>query len=53
MPVEYQGFVGIATARILVFVEPCSRESILKIFISHKFFAICLHNSDILPTFAS
>ena len=53
MPLERQGFVGVATARILVFVEPCSLESILKIFIFHKFFAICLHNSDILPNFAA
>jgi hypothetical protein len=52
MTVERQGFVGVAAARILVFVEPRSRESILEIFIFHKFFAICLHNSDILPTFA-
>ena len=53
MPIECQGFVDIATARILVFVEPCSRKSILKIFIFHNFFAICLHNSDILPIFAA
>lgn len=32
MPVERQGFIGIATARILVLIEPCNRKSILKIF---------------------
>ena len=44
MPVERQRFVGVASARILVLVEPCSRKSILKIFIFHNFFVICLHN---------
>jgi hypothetical protein len=51
--VERQGFIGVAAARILVFVESSSRKSILEIFIFHKFFAICLHNSDILLTFAT
>lgn len=27
-----KGFVGVAAARVFVFIEPCSRESILEIF---------------------
>jgi hypothetical protein len=38
MSIERQGFVGVAAARVFVFIEPCSRESILEIFIFLKIF---------------
>ena len=53
MSIERQGFVGVAAARVFVFIEPCSRESILEIFIFHKNIAFYLRSSDILPTFAA
>lgn len=38
MSIERHGFVGVAAARVFVFIEPCSRESILEIFIFLGFF---------------